>query len=572
MSEKFDAIVVGSGMTGGWAAKELTEAGLKTLVLERGRNLEHPSPEYSDFKSPWELDYRNLPPEIYDEQGRYQMLKRKGWTYKTEYMQFFVDEKEYPYSFPKNKPFMWTRGYQVGGRSITWARQSYRWGPKDFQANAKDGHGSPWPISYEDLAPWYDYVEEFAGISGNYDGIDILPDGKFQPAWPMSCAEDFVSNNIKKNLPGRSMIIGRTANLTKPTEEQIKLGRTNCQARDVCMRGCTFGAYFNSLVATLPAAKNTGNLTLRADSIVESLEYDAKIRKITAVHIVDRLTKEKKRYEAKVIFLCASALGSVQILLNSKNEDQPNGLANSSNLVGKYIMDHFGDAGASGVVPGFEDRYSFGRRPTGIYIPNFRHEKSEEVDFYRGYGYQGNGSQRPNTGAAGNRSGIGVLEKERARKPAPWRINISMFGEILPYKDNQATIHPSKKDSWGISLLHLDCGIKENERKMIKQARKDAEELLKAGGCINVTSYETPEDQHVLLGARTHEMGGACMGHDPKTSVLNKWNQAHDISNLFITDGSCMSSTGTQNPSLTYMALTARAAKHAAELFKNGEL
>lgn len=571
MDEMFDAIVVGSGITGGWAAKELTENGLKTLVLERGRNLEHPSPEYTDFKSPWELDFRNLPPEIYDEEGRYQMLKRKGWTYKTEFMQFFVDEKEHPYSFPKNKPFMWTRGYQVGGRSITWSRQSYRWGPKDFKANAKDGHGSPWPISYEDLAPWYDYVEEFAGISGNSDGIDSLPDGNFQTPWPFSCAEDFVANNLKKNLPDRSLIIGRTANLTDPTDGQIALGRTNCQARNVCMRGCTFGAYFNSLVATLPAAKKTGNLTIQADSIVESLEYDQDLKRISAVNVIDRISKKKSRYTAKVIFLCASALGSVQILLNSKTDRKPYGLANSSNLVGKYIMDHFGNASASGVVPGFEDRFSFGRRPTGIYVPNFRHEKSDEVDFYRGYGYQGNGSQRPDTGIAANRAGIGVLEKEKARKPAPWRIGIGMFGEMLPYKENRATLHSIKKDKWGIPLLHLDCEVRENERKMIKQARKDAVEILEAGGCINISSSETPEDEHILVGGRTHEMGGACMGNNPNTSVINKWNQAHDIPNLFITDGACMSSTATQNPSLTYMALTARAVNHAVELFKSDQ-
>ncbi len=572
MADEFDVIVVGSGVTGGWAAKEFCEKGFKTLVLERGRHLDHPDPEYTDMLAPWEAENAGLMPESFEDAGRYSMLRKKGRLYKSQWARFFVDDKEYPYSFPKDRPFMWTRGYQLGGRSITWGRQSYRWSAKDFEANAKDGNGVPWPIGYDDLAPWYDYVEAFAGISGAKDDVETLPNGDFLKPWEMSCAEQFVSDNLKKNRPDRPMVIGRCANLSEVRPIHTELGRGPCQARNMCKQGCSFGAYFCSLSSTLPAAERTGNLTIVTDAIVTSVLYDDKKGRATGVSVVDRKTKCLRKYKAKVVFLCASALGSVQVMLNSRSDARPKGIANSSGLLGCYIMDHFGGAGATGVVPGFEDRYSFGRRPTGIYMPSFRHEKADDVDFVRGYGYQGGGSTRPRTSHTGKKVGIGAAVKEHVGKALPWRMRLIMYGEMLPYIDNRASLHPVKTDDWGMPLLHIDAYGRDNEKKMLVQAAKDAEDILIAGGCINVKSSHVNPENHIELGSRTHEMGGACMGSDPKNSVLNKWCQAHDVPNLFVTDGASMSSCSTQNPSLTYMALTARATDHAAKLLKEGVL
>lgn len=572
MVDEFDVIVVGSGITGGWAAKEFCEKGFKTLVVERGRDVEHQGEEYTDMMLPWELYNRAMMPEIYDEEERYRDLKEKSYPYWSHVSQFFVDEKEYPYSNPEARPFMWTRGYQLGGRSITWGRQSYRWGPKDFQANAKDGHGIAWPIGYDDVAPWYDYVEKFAGISGNKDGLENLPDGEFLKPWEMSCAEQFVSDNLKASGSDRAMVIGRCANLSEAKDVHTELGRGPCQARNQCSQGCSFGAYFCSLSSTLPAARRTGNLTVVTDAIVTSVEFDSETGRATGVSTIDHNTNEVKTYHAKTVFLCASALGSVQIMLNSKSEAHPNGIGNSSGMLGHYIMDHFGGAGASGTVPGFEDRYSFGRRPTNIYVPNFRHEKSDDVDFLRGYGYQGHGAERPRKGNTGKSAGIGAAVKDAVGTAQPWRIGMGMFGEILPYYDNMVSLHPTKTDKWGIPQLHIDAYGRENERKMMAQAAKDAKDILIAGGCTDVQSYVADPNKHIQVGSRTHEMGGACMGADPKKSVLNKWCQSHDVPNLFVTDGACMASCASQNPSLTYMALTARAANYAAEQMKKGAI
>lgn len=567
----FDAIVVGSGMSGGWAAKELCEKGLKTLVLERGRHLDQPDEEYTDMEAPWELANRGMVPEIYDEQGRYRMLKKKGLGYEGESIQFFVDEKDHPYSYPEDRPFMWTRGYQLGGRSLTWGRQSYRWGPKDFEANAKDGHGIDWPIRYDDLAKWYDYVEEFAGISGAKDGLEDLPDGKFLKPWEMSCAEEVVAAKINAAFTDRRMIMGRCANLTEPQPHHLALGRGQCQARSYCSRGCSFGAYFSSLSATLPAARNTGNLTEITDAVVSEVLFDPKTGRASGVRVVDYNTLEERTYSARLIFLNAGSLASVQIMLNSHSYAAPRGIANSSGMLGKYIMDHYGKSNASGEVPGLGDRYAFGRRPSGIYVPNFRHERTDDVDFYRGYGYQGSGN-RQQAGHTGNKPGIGATAKQHVGKWQPWRISIAMFGELLPYQDNAATLHSTRKDRWGMPLLHIDCTVRENERKMMVQAERDARALLEAGGCVNIKSSRAGDDEHIILGARTHEMGGACMGKDPRSSVLNNWNQAHDVPNLFVTDGAAMASCGTANPSLTYMAMTARAAAHAVELLKDDRI
>lgn len=570
--QEYDAIVVGSGITGGWAAKEFCERGLKTLVIERGRELTHPSAEYTDMTQPWELYNRALMPEVYAEDGRYDDLREKAYPYWSHVAQFFVDEKEYPYSNPKERPFMWTRGYQLGGRSITWGRQSYRWGPRDFEANAKDGHGIAWPINYDDLAPWYDHVETFAGISGNADGHQDLPDGQFLKPWSMSCAEEFLAKNVRKNRPDRHVLIGRCANLSQAKDIHLELGRGPCQARNKCAQGCTFGAYFCSLSATLPAARKTGNLTIVTDSIVMHVDQDPTTGRALGVTTIDHNTNQVTQHKAKVVFLCASALGSLQIMLNSKSRLSPDGIANSSGMLGHYIMDHFGGAGAYGRIPGFEDRYSFGRRPTNIYVPNFRHEKTNDVDFLRGYGYQGDGSTRPRKGNSARSAGIGAKVKAEVGRPLPWRIGMGMFGEMLPYYDNQATLHPTKKDKWGIPQLHIDAYGRDNERKMMLQAAKDAKDLLIAGGCTDVHSFHPDPDLHIQVGTRTHEMGGACMGENPKRSVLNKWCQAHDVPNLFVTDGACMSSCATQNPSLTYMALTARAVDYAGKQIKKGIL
>ncbi|WP_448250055.1 GMC oxidoreductase [Thalassotalea agariperforans] len=570
--ELYDVIVVGSGITGGWAAKEFCEKGFKTLVIERGRHLDHPSKEYTDMQAPWQLKNRGLASEIYDEQGRYQMLKKKKGRLKTDSIQFFVDEKEHPYSYPEERPFMWTRGYQLGGRSLTWGRQVLRWGPKDFQSNEKDGHGVPWPIGYEDLAPWYDYVERFIGVAGNNDGIADLPDGVFQKPWQMSCAEQFIADNMAKKFNDRRLIIGRSANLTEPTEEQAKQGRGQCQARSYCARGCSFGAYFSSLSATLPVARNTGNLTIITDAIASTVDYDEATGKASGVTIIDANTKEKRRYNARVVFLCASALGSVQILLNSTSKTFPNGIANSSGVVGHYIMDHFTGAVGKAEVPGLEDKYSYGRRPIGTYIPSYRHYQQEDLGFTRGFGFQAFAG-RGKTGTSAKTMGIGAEVKAKANQDKPWHFTAAMYGEMLPYYENAASLHPTKKDKWGMPQLHIDAEFKDNERKMSAQAAIDIKEILEAGGCTNIKIIKALDNNHrQMVGARTHEMGGACMGKDPKTSVLNKWAQTHDVKNLFVTDGAAMSSCATQNPSLTYMAITARAADYAVKLMNEGKL
>lgn len=569
MKQKFDVIVVGSGITGGWAAKEFCEKGFNTLVIERGRHVDHQGKEYKDMQAPWQIENRNLVPQVFDEQGRYNTVNDKGY-FKSATKQFFADDKEHPYSYPDEKPVRWVRSYQLGGRSVTWGRQVLRWGPKDFEANAKDGNGVPWPISYDDLAPWYDYVERFIGVSANKDGLDVLPDGIFQKPWEMSCAEKVIAKNIEKHYSDRRLVIGRAANLTEPTEEQMALGRGPCQARSYCKRGCTFGAYFSSLSATLPAAKRTGNLTVVTDAIVESVEYDEQRQRASGVNIIDANTNEKRQYQARTVFLCASAFASVHILLNSKSKSFPNGLANSSGTLGHYIMDHFTGVVANAEVPGFEDNFAYGRRPIATYIPNYRHEKLDDADFIRGYGFQATAQHRRNTGTTAKKAGIGAEVKEASMQPAPWRFLAIMFGEMLPYFSNKVSLDNKKKDKWGIPLLHIDATIQKNERNMIKRASQDIVEMLEVGGCRDIKVNEVPENEHIMIGDRIHEMGGACMGDDPGISVLNKWAQSHDIPNLFITDGACMSSCATQNPSLTYMAITARAADYAAKLMEKG--
>jgi choline dehydrogenase-like flavoprotein len=560
----FDAIVIGSGMSGGIAAKELCERGLKTLILERGRKLEHGA-SYTDWMQPWEIPNANMVPE--EELARDYPVQRKCYAMNETTKQYWVKDSEHPYSTPEDKPFHWIRGYHLGGRSIMWGRQSYRLSAMDFEANAKDGHGSDWPIRYDDLAPWYDHVEKFIGVAGSREGLPQLPDGEFLPEFGLNDAEKVFKQRVEGKFPGRKVISGRVANLSKAQPHHESLGRTSCQNRSFCDRGCTYGAYHSSLSSSLPAAELTGNLTIVTDAIVHSIVHDPKTGKATGVRVIDANTKEHRTYEAKVIFGCASAIGTTQLLLNSKSEAFQNGLANSSDMVGRNLMDHIYALTVAGVLPDGPNTYYRGRRPTGLYIPRFRNV-TEPGEFLRGYGFQGGVSRMGWRNAALGGPGIGAELKERTRKVGPWFIFISGFGEMLPNPDNRVTLHGSRTDKWGIPIVHIDCELGPNEHKMAKQITADGKAMVEAAGGMVVNVSDKPG----VPGLGIHEMGTARMGKDPKTSVLNKYNQAHDVKNLFITDGSAMASSGCQNPSLTYMALSARAAHHAVEFLKAGAI
>ena len=568
---QFDAIVIGSGMSGGWAAKELCEKGLKVLVLDRGHEITVEK-DYTDMLSPWELP--NLDRINEDELKKsYPMQSRSvGYALHETTKHLWVKEDEQPYETPADAPFEWVRGYHSGGKSLLWSRQSYRFGPQDFEANKKDGHGVDWPIRYEDLAPWYDHVERFAGISGNADGIPSLPDGVFQPAFELTLPEKAFAERVNKAFPTRRVIAARVAHLTQPTQEQIDLGRGPCQVRNHCHRGCSYGAYFSSVSATLPAARNTGNMTLISHAIVHSIEYDPKTKRASGVRVIDANTREAKTYTAKIIFLNAGTVASTMIMLNSKSAAFPTGLANSSGELGRNLMDHFGGAGAGGEMPEFNDYYHAGRRPGGIYVTNYANITEHDKPYLRGFGFQG-GSSRP--GWTGNRPGLGQAFKEANRTPRSWSIGISAFGDMLPDPRNTISLHANKVDKWGLPVAVIDCRLRENELKLMQAAARDAKAMLEAAGCVNVWASDADNmtiESLTAPGNKIHEMGTARMGRDPKTSLLNGWCQSHDVPNLFISDGSCMASSAVQNPSLTYMALTARAANHAAELVKSGVL
>ncbi|MEJ0058325.1 MAG: GMC family oxidoreductase [Terricaulis sp.] len=561
----FDAIVVGSGMSGGWVAKELTERGFKTLVIERGKKITH-GEDYLDFKAPWELDNRGRIPE--DELAEDYAIQRTCYAFTTANKHLFVKDSDHPYLTPEGRPFNWLRGYHLGGRSLLWARHSYRWSDLDYEANAKDGHGVDWPIRYADMAPWYDRVERFAGISGSREGISNLPDGQFLPAMELNAVEKHFKQQMEARYPGRKMIMGRVAHLTQPTEEHDALGRGQCQYRDFCYRGCSFGAYFSSLSATLPAAERTGNLTVVTDAIGHSVIYDPATGRATGVRVIDYNTKEGRTYTGRVVFLNASAIGTAQIMLNSTSEQFPNGIANRSDQVGRNLMDHVSGIRAAGTFPGADDRYYAGRRPAGIYIPRYRNVETQERDYVRGYGLQG-GASRADWNRAAGTPGVGVELKESLRTPGKWGMSLSGFAEMLPRPDNRVTLHETRKDKWGIPLVHIDCTYGENDLKLAAQCLVDAREMLENAGFVDVT---VREGGPVSPGYGIHEMGTARMGRDPATSVLNGWNQAHDVPNLFSTDGACMASSACQNPSLSYMALSARAANHAADLMQEGNL
>lgn len=556
----YDAIVIGSGISGGWAAKELCEKGLKTLVLERGRDVKHG--DYpTAMTEAWEFPGRTRISNA--ELAKQEKQNRTGYTTHPASAQWFVNDLENPYS--EDKRFDWMRGYQVGGRSLTWGRQSYRWSDLDFEANAVDGMSIDWPIRYADIAPWYDYAESFAGINGNKDGLPQLPDGNYLPPMEMNCLERQVKKRIADAFNGRAMIMGRSANLTVPHK-----GRGNCQYRNRCIRGCPYGAYFSSNAATLPAAYATGNLTLRPFSIVKEIIYDPERKRAKGVRVIDAETNEVMEFYAKVIFTCASAVASTFILMNSKSDRFPNGLGNDSGELGHNLMDHHFKVGANGVSDEFADMFYKGNRPNGVYIPRFRNldRKSQRKDYVRGFGYQGSANRTDWSRGIKELAYFGAAMKVDLIAPGPWRMGIGSWGECLPYHANRMYINEKVRDKWGQPTVTFDCEWKENEFAMRKDMKVSAMEMLEAAGLKDIAPFDDP----LAPGLCIHEMGTARMGRDPKTSVLNKWNQVHAVPNVFVTDGACMTSSSCVNPSLTYMALTARACDHAVSELKKQNL
>ena len=559
----FDAIVVGSGMSGGWSAKELCERGLKVLVLERGPEIK-PERDYVDQLPPWEQ--KNLDRISQDEIEKHYFKQYPGVAYavKESNKHFWVKDDEHPYETVEGTEYDWLRGYHTAGRSIMWSRQSYRMGPQDFTANKDEGVAIDWPVRYDEIKPWYDYVEEFVGVAGNRDGLEQLPDGVYQPGFELTDAEKFFKSSVESTFPGRNVIQARVAHLTEATDEQRDLGRSNCQARNRCHFGCAFKAYFSSLHATLPAAERTGNMTIVHNAIVQTLEYDEDAKRVTGVRVIDAQTNERRFYSSTLVFLNASAIASAMILLQSTSATFPNGLANTSDQIGRNLMDHISGAGANGLINGFENQKVFGRRPGGIYIPRYANITEEGKPYTRGFGYQGSASPIGNAG--GQIAGIGRTFKEAHRSPGPWRISIGAFGEQLPNPNNRVTLHPNKTDKWGNPIALFNVSYGENEHVMLEEARKDAVAMLEAAGCTNINSNPV---NLTVPGNRIHEMGSARMGNNPSDSVLNKWCQTHDVPNLFVTDGAFMTSAACQNPSISYMAFTARACDHAVKLMQD---
>ncbi len=556
--QTFDAIVVGSGISGGWAAKELTEKGLTVLMLERGRNIEHVKDYVNANKEAWDYPHRGRKTQqmIKD----YPVLNRDYPLNETN-LDYWVDERESPYT--EVKRYDWFRGYHVGGRSLMWGRQSYRWSDLDFEANKKDGIAVDWPVRYKEIEPWYDYVEKFAGISGNRDGLKQLPDGQFLPPMDMTCVEKDAAVRLKEYYKGaRDMIIGRTANITVAHE-----GRTACQFRNKCWLGCPFGAYFSTQSSTLPAAMKTGKLTLRPWSIVTKVLYDKDKKRATGVEVLDAETNKTYTFNSKIVFLNASTFNSSWIMMNSATDVWPDGLGSSSGELGHNVMDHHLGVGAGGRVEGYEDKYYFGRRANGIYIPRYRNLFGDKRDYLRGFGYQG-GAGRQGYGHEVPELTIGGAYKDAISEPGSWNMSLGGFGEIIPDHANKITLDKTKKDKWGLNILSFDAELKENELKMRKDMQADAIEMLTAVGVKDVKGH----DGNGIQGRGIHEMGTARMGADPKTSVVNKFNQVWDAPNVYVTDGSFMTSAACVNPSLTYMAFTARAVDHAVSELKKQNL
>jgi choline dehydrogenase-like flavoprotein len=556
-SRTYDAIVVGSGMSGGWAAKELTEKGLKTLVLERGRLVEHIKDYPTANKAPWELDYGN---ELSQKDHEEYFIQRTVYNFKQDTKHFFAKDVDHPYT--QVKPFYWVKAYQTGGKSLLWSRHCFRWSDLDFEANAKEGISTDWPIRYRDIAPWYDHVEDFIGVSGENAGLPQLPDQRLLPPLEMNCLEKHVKERIAARYTDRKMIVARVAVLTQPHN-----GRGRCQSRNLCARGCPYGAYFSSNSSTLPAAAKTGNMTLRPFSIVHSLIYDPDKKRVTGVRVIDAETRETYEFYSKIVFLNSGTLNSTLILMNSVSRHFPSGFANSSGVLGHYLMDHQEAGGATGAFEGFQDKYYHGRKPNGMYIPRFRNVTEKRTDYVRGFAYECY-SGRGNWQQGEYQMGMGADFKDNLSKPGPWSMFIVGYGEGLPNYNNKVTLNTDKKDKWGLPTLDIDMQYGENELTMRKDMQASAEEILGAGGLKDIS----PLGLNPTPGGVIHEMGTARMGNDPKTSVLNRHSQCHDVPNLFITDGSGMVSTACQNPSLTYMALTARACDYAVTELKKGNL
>ena len=564
-AEPYDAIVIGSGISGGWAAKELTEKGLKTLVLERGRAVEHGADYVTEHRAPWETPFRGRGDRRRAEERQFRQSKAGPYNENTAH--WYVDDVDHPYETGADDTpdeVLWVRGYHLGGRSIMWGRQCYRLSDMDFTANEREGRGTRWPVGYADVEPWYGYVERFAGITGEARGFRQLPDSEFLPPMALTAVEAHVKDSVARAFDGRAMTIGRSAILTRAHN-----GRAACHYCGPCDRGCSAGAYFCSLSSTLPAAQATGNLTVRPNSIVHSLVYDEGSDRVTGVRVIDKETKEEMEFRAKVVFLNASALGSAQILMNSTSTRFPDGLGNQSGLLGKGIMDHHFKCGASGEIPGFEDRYTYGNRPNGIYIPRFQNlpwEPSSNRDFVRGYGYQG-GSGRGNWSRGASAPGVGVALKESLREPGQWSFTMFPFGETLAYDDNRIEL-TDRTDEWGVPVPRIVGSIRDNEMRMREGMKSDGAEMLEAAGAVNVSTFDEP----YRLGEGIHEMGTARMSATPETGCVDEFNRVHEVPNLYVTDGAFMTSAGCQNPSLTYMAFTARAVDHAVTAVNRGDL
>jgi choline dehydrogenase-like flavoprotein len=558
----FDAIVIGSGISGGWAAKELCEKGLKTLVLERGRNIVHNKDYPTATKDPWDFKYRGRVAREYIDSNP---LISKAAGFAEDTMHFFIQDKDHPYV--QEKPFDWIRGYQVGGKSLTWGRATQRWSKYEFEAPAKFGYGLDWPIRYEDVAPWYSHVEKFIGVCGNRDGIESMPDGEFLPPFDLNCVESAIQQSIRQNFRNRYLVQARWAHLTQPQEIHLQQGRGKCQARNLCMRGCPYGGYFSSVSSTLPWAEKTGNLTIRPHSVVHSIIYDEKKKKASGVRVIDAQSNETIEYYARIIFVNASALNSNLVLLNSKSSRFPNGLGNDNGLLGKFVAFHNYRASVSAAVPGFEDKYYRGRNPTEPIIANYRNLGKQETDYFGGFTtFMGAYRLRGDRDKTQNLRGAAL--KDAMAEPGGWRTYMYMQGETVPKEQNHVRLSDDKKDQWGIPLLVTSVGYDDGDEKMIRDFLVQSSEMLEKAGAKDINQYDTKQPP----GLDIHEMGGCRMGKDPKNSLLNKWNQLHLCKNVFVTDGACMTSTGNQSPSILYMALTARAANYAVDEMKKQNL
>ncbi|WP_420145391.1 GMC oxidoreductase [Sphingobium sp.] len=553
-TDRFDAIVIGSGISGGWAAKELTEKGLRVLMVDRGRMVEHGEDYPFDGKSAYDIPARGKMPAALAKRDYFAL---NGWVSPAT-QPFFINDRLNPYDYDAPNKFNWVRPSVVGGKSLTWGRWSFRWSEADFAANKREGVGTDWPIRYDDVAPWYSYVENYIGVSGGRENLPYLPDSEFMPPFPMNVAEKWLKDRLETEFPGRKLINARLSNITEDKPEQ---GRTRCQKRAQCDRGCSFGAYFSTQAVTLPAARATGRLTLRSDAWVTNLEYDPAAKRVTGVRMVDANTGQAEVVQARMVFLCASAMSSLHVLLNSRPEGSERSYFHSSGALGSAVMDHIFRVGVSGDIPGMNEFVEYGRRPGGVYVPRFRNLDAEDLPFKRGYGFQGGAGRQ-----ASAPEGFGLSMKHGMRKYGPWRFSMGAFGECLPYEDNRVMLNHSKTDRFGTPLLRFDVRFRDNEIKMMDDALEQGVLMLRKAGLTNVTGSR---GQHVP-GEAIHEMGGARMGNDPTTSVLNKWNQAHDAPNLFVTDGAQMASVSCVNPSLTFMAMTARAADQAVKQMKAG--